>query len=130
MCRLFMSFAAILCLAFTAAEAQQSSIIGTWSTAFNTGDGQPFAALLVSFDANGRCQERITVRQGMVTNWCQYRLSPDATTLQTLFYDYAPKTITPSRPLNQWTTARLQWQGRDLFFVMEATGPLRYVRQR
>jgi hypothetical protein len=66
----------------------------------------------------------------MVTNWCQYRLSPDATTLQTLFYDYAPKTITPSRPLNQWTTAQLQWQGRDLFFVMEPTGPLRYVRQR
>jgi len=130
MCRLFMSFAAILCLAFTPAEAQQSSIIGTWSTAFNTGNGQPFAAVLVSFDANGRCQERITVRQGMVTNWCQYRLSPDATTLQTLFYDYAPKTITPSRPLNQWTTAQLQWQGRDLFFVMEPTGPLRYVRQR
>jgi hypothetical protein len=128
--RLFMSFAAILCLAFPAAEAQQSPIIGTWSTGFNTGDGRPFAAVLVSFDANGRCQERITVGQGMVTNWCQYRLSADATSLQTLFYDYSPKTITPSRPLNQWMAAQLQWQGRDLFFVTEPTGPLRYVRQR
>jgi hypothetical protein len=130
MLRLFMSFAAILCLAFPAAEAQQSPIIGTWSTGFNTGDGRPFAAVLVSFDGNGRCQERITVGQGMVTNWCQYRLSADATSLQTLFYDYSPKTITPSRPLNQWMPAQLQWQGRDLFFVMEPTGPLRYVRQR
>jgi hypothetical protein len=128
--RLLMSLAAILCLASTAAKAQQSPIIGRWSTAFNLNDGQPFAAVLVSFDANGRCQERITVRQGMVTNWCQYRLSPDTATLQTLFYDYAPKTITSSRPLNQWMAAQLQWQGRDLFFVMEPTGPLRYVRQR
>jgi hypothetical protein len=130
MLRLFTSVAAIFCLTGAAVEAQQNPIIGTWSTPFNTSDGQPFAAVRVSFDASGRCQERITVRQGIVTNWCQYRLSADATSLQTLFYDYAPKTITPSRPLNQWTTTQLQWQGRDLFFVMEPTGPVRYVRQR
>jgi hypothetical protein len=116
-----------------AAEAQQNPLIGTWSTTIYRGGGQAAAAVLASFDANGRCQERITVRAGTSTHWCQYRLSQDAGTLQLLFYDYAPKGthIPPGHPLNRWLSYQLQWAGRDVFVLLDpGAAPLRYVRRQ
>lgn len=111
-------------------HAQPSPLVGTWSTTFYLNDGRGWASVWANFDANGRCQERITVQAGIVTHLCRYQISADARTVQILFTDYAPRTIPPARPINQWLTAQLQWESRDLFYVIEATGPVRYVRQR
>jgi hypothetical protein len=114
-----------------AGEAQQNPLVGTWSTTIYRGGGQAAAAVVGSFDANGRCQERITVPTGVATHWCEYRLSQDAGTLQLRFYDYAPKNVQPGHPLNQWLTYQLQWTGRDVFLLLDpSAAPLRYVRQR
>lgn len=126
---LFGVMALALVLMTGSADAQQNRIVGLWSTTLYDKSGQAWASIWLSFDVVGRCQQRILVRAGQADYFCNYELSADGSTLRAQYYDYNPKTLPPAVPMNQVLTAQLQWASPNLFILMDASGPLRYVRQ-
>lgn len=104
---------------------QRGSIVGTWSASLQ----QQGAMIFWSFAPDGRCQQRFLVRAGVADYFCQYQASPDAAYVQVRYYDYQPKTTPPVVDMSQPLTLQLQWQGPNLFFMMDGSGPIRFVRQ-
>ena len=101
------------------------SLIGLWSTSLHHG-----GTIWWSFEPNGTTQQRYILRGGVVDYFGQYQVLAGGAQLQYVFRDYAPRTGYPMTQLNQPMTIDLQWVSPNLFFISDASGPLRFVRQR
>jgi hypothetical protein len=126
--------AAFALLSFTGAHAQSNPIVGLWSTSLygGYGPGQAFGVLYFSFFPDGSCRQRFIVRQGgtPVDYICRYQLSPDGSVLRYTLIDYTPKLLPPTMRIGSNFTAQMQWQNQSNFILMDASGPMQFVRQR
>ena len=109
-----------------AAQPRANALVGVWSAPLQVRRSMVWW----SFGPDGRCQQRFIVPAGTGDYFCRYQSTPDGTYVQVVFDGYAPRTVPPVVQLHTPVTLQLQWHSPNMFFMADASGPLRFVRQR
>jgi hypothetical protein len=114
-------------------------IVGTWSSPIVDSQGNTTAVIFMTFGADGSFQEYLTTNMGASTYYGSYQMDAAQAAVSFVLQDYEPKEfcssvgcspLPPSLPLGQSMTLPIQWQSPNLFIGMDASGPMRFIRQR
>jgi hypothetical protein len=129
----------LLSLASLAAHAQGYSLVGTWSAQTTNTRGQSTGSIFATYNPNGSFVQRWVIPRGTVDYAGNYRLSPDGSTLQSIYRDYSPKQscaygacypVVPVVQMNTPVTTYIRWIRANLFVTEDAGGAVRWIRQR
>jgi hypothetical protein len=112
-----------------AAQPQGMPIVGVWSAPLRgaqVSGGQ--AMMFLSFAPDGSCQQTFLIPAGQTTYTCRYQPFEGGITITYLGWE--PRQLPPVLPINQPMRVAIQFQSANLFYMEDASGPLRFIRQR